>query len=648
MRARRRAARTLLVVLAVALPTSVAGTSTAAVPDPSWIEHLQPQEVLSDFSARTILYNGMRFPTANGATQRSLGKFVAYGTVEPFTSPEGVILARVAESHSDDGVSWSEPAALTIKDEATGMDVPLIVEETDGMFAVQYGNYADIYDDLPALGPFGDPEHAAKANIQFALWYRSLGTPGEAGTSDLGDLRLAFSVDGVSFALDTPLADAGGVLGAGDSTTGPTQIFVNPSAGTCTAASAAFPFNCKIGMVYNVANGGAETIRYAGSNDTSYADDAVEFIGGPVVLDETLALGTASVSMGQVEFRPEGGVALYYSGADAPAGATGCYGGLTFCHHIGLATSLTGTAGSFTKVGTVIDRGLLELFSSDDPSTLRHPNPIVDTSNSGLVDQPFFFTRVTNAVERDLFVARRTMAPPSGPEILISNPVGCPQPAGEIDVIATLRDSIGTPAGIDMSTFSIDIDGGPVAYSATPSLKGAITAPTVQIRGEDALGALGVGDHTLTMSVADFNGNVAVESVDFCLDNLPPDTTIAGPATTVTIAVPLLTSVATYTGTTVDLDSPIQGVRAEVMNPLRQTRSYSFRFVEGQVSNPAGGFSNISVSEDGQEVTWRWIAPTLDVHFLLPGPYTFTFIGTDVNGNFEGPDSDNTGSVLVI
>ncbi len=653
MRRKIRAGATAAVALALLLPAAaVTGGAQASEADPTWVRQEAFGAVRQNFNVRQVLFDGNRFPTTNQQTQRpNLKKYLAFGTMDPFTDPvRDTLVAQVGMSTSDEGRVWTDPVGLTVTDAETGVDVPLIVNEPNGLFSVVYG-------DLPQFSGEG-PE---TFQLQFAIYYRDAGSLATAG--DFDDFHFALSADAQSFTLDDNFAltqDADDpVIPAGASSRGPTQVLFDRSGDDeCAPGTPSFPYGCRAVMVHEI-NDVTGTGLLAGSSiGVAGSPDGLTFFGAGVILAPgEEAWDDVHAGWGQLEEQPDGSFALYYAGAtgsDPPA----CFGGLSACYEIGVATSPTGLPGSFTKASQnpVVPRSLLEFFSPNDPSSVQAPSPV-------FAEDRLFFTRITNGAPdadpiipaaRDLFLAMRVDAPGEGPQIIIDNPVGGVQPQGEVDLRVSLVDTLGTNPGIDDSsiTVTLELDGTGVAepltgWTVEPALYRSLKVPARFLLGEGLLAGLPDGTHLLTISVADLESNVTTETVEILIDTIPPDTEILtapdGPALTIPTG-----SLGSFTGTSVDADSALLGIRATVTNPIGMTKIYESRIEQGQLTRPPQGFSILALEDEGKSLTWRWVDPSPDTHKLLPGPYTVTFQAFDIHTNVESPDTDNTGGMALL
>lgn len=646
-----------LIVAAVVL-TMVSGAAGAnAATTPLWIEQNgngdgETVPILEDFNVREVLFNGSRFPFHHGGGQiqrPTMKKFAAYGTIEPWMDPVGQILARVAVASSDDGTRYEEPRALTIHDSATGEDVPLIVNDATDHFGVVYGN----------LGPRIQGEGPENLDLQFGLYYRDHQAP----TNSFSSLHVALSADGVSYTLDQNLAQSATnpVLNAGEDTFGPTQVILQPSgAENChtTAQPANFPWNCRFVMVIPTVSGGLERMELAGSGD------GLTFAGRAAPVLTPGAAGSWDdkfISLAHVSKISNTSWVMYYSGGNA-ASANQCFNGVSACFDIGVATSADGVTWTKAAHNPITPRALYEDVVPGRRASLWYPVPVNETHpGSGCIPPSgtkHVYLSVIRAngttdpviAQRDFWHAREGVVPGQAPTVRIDNPVNGPQPMAETAVEAYVTDTLGSPPGVNVGTLQMTLDAAPVTgFTSSVSIVGAYKQRAYKIVRPNFLDALADGLHVLTISVSDVQGNVGSSSVTFSIDRTAPETALVTPAASPRIGVPILTSLGAYEGQTTDATSKLLGLRAIVRNPLGLTKSFEVRKqCNGDFGPITSGFSILSQSPDGKAWGWRWIAPTLDPHMALPGPYMVSVVGIDANGTAETPDPQNSAEVLVL
>jgi len=631
------------VAAAVGVIALVAGAGArAADPSPLWIMQDgngkgQTAPLIEGFNVRTVLFNGSRFPLNNGQTQRPhLKKYLAFGTLlEPNPIPADQILARVAMSTSDDGATWTDPIGITVKD-PNGIPVPLIVNDPTDHFDVAFGN-------LPQF--FGNgPEHF---NFQFAIYYRDHLAP----TTDPSSIHVAISADAIDFELDQSIAEGNSpILPPGVATFGPTQVIYQAGgSSSCAATDGNFPWNCRAIMLHT-RNDGMERMAIAGSGDGLTFNGRATPILEPGPAE---SWDDRSVSLAKIQRQPDNSYVMYYSGHRTEESGQ-CFGGLSGCFSLGVAVSTDGL--NFIKAAhnPVTPRALFEdavaLPGDLSNASLWYPTPVKD--GHGRVFLSVIRGNELVAPEdlrRDFWLARITEAPGQEPQIRIDNPIPPFTAPNELDLVAYVTDTLGTNIGVNLATLAVTINGQPIAgVGAEVSIVGALTHRAYKVTRENIFADLNDGTHILILSVADLDGNVASKSIEFVLDRTPPETAITSPAPEMVVGVPLLESLGTFVGDTTDELNPLFQLKAVVTNPIGLQKVYEIRKVGAQFSSPRNGFVILSEHDGGRTWNWKWIAPTLDLHLALPGPYSIQFLGVDSNGNTEQPDTDNTASVLLI
>ena len=662
-RALTRARALALVAVAAMLPIAGASGASAGHLTPSPVAIMQdgdgrgtslPVKIensdqrLDDFFMRSTLFNGNRFPLPNGQTQRpGFRKYASWGTV---TLPSGD--HRLAFTTSDDGVNWTEPVRATIQDEDTGQDVPFIIGNINNLrqFAVVYTpNFID---------------------FQFQIYYmrHDPGSPGDV--YDITNFRRALSNDGVTWvdnpcdpttlvcSLDSdpahPWITGSGSGGHKEGSYGPTDVHYQPNASdaaTCHTGPTG-PWGCRYVMYYDTVGGSNETTGIAWSPDGfTWSGSAAPVIGNgaPGEWDDTYA------TMTHVQRRSAHDFVAYYSGGQAPPSA--CYGGLAPCLSLGTAVSTDGLTFTKTNAAPAINpmtpNDIASSFLPDAPHSLWHAQAVGDAGGG---KAKIFFSLLDDGVGESMLLARQHEVPagPSYINIRIDNPLPGATPPTETVMTAYVTDFAGSPQGIDSASITASLENLDTLV-VTPlgglqkkqSLVGGMTQAAVKVTKTLLWDAIPDGRYGLTISATDLEGLTASKTVEFSIDRTPPDTIVTSDPVTPAIVFPG-GSIGSAEGETVDLTSPVLGVRAIVTNPLGLQKAFDVNYATGQPSNPSGGFTNLVRSTDGRSLTWRWVAPTLDLHMALPGPYIISFIGYDTNGNVEKPDIANTVEVFVI
>lgn len=677
MRARTSRRAALLVAVAAfgaaafVTPNAVADHSVVANDDRQWIAQAgdgggssqsinEPQglPIIEDMNVLSVLYHPRRFPFQTGAARPGFGRYVAFGLTRVQPDPlHDTIVSQLAVSHSENGLRWSAPQPATIRD-PDGVDVPFILNEPDSFFDVVYTS---------------TPVHPQLPLAQFTIIYRTL----DGDIFDIGSLHNAWSDDGQTWYMDAPITqDAANPVITGaccasfkSGSYGPTDLIFQPNrsnAATCATADpdgagplGPTPWNCRWVMLYDATDGATEHVGIASSTN------GLSWRGHPTPL---LAAGAAgawdddAATLAKVRIRPSANGALlgqlydlYYSGGRGPDDA--CYGGLAGCWSLGTATaSNEGLVFTKTAANPVTPHQLLEVFGPDDPHTLWAPSVVDDAGQdgNGSSHSRIYYTRITNGQpgvfpSRDMYLAYTEPAPTQAPRIRISEPStisspGFPQPfrnRADTPIVFTMTDTLGTPGliGVDLSSLVIQIDGSPAAGSiafVSPHLVNALKFPAIRASIDGAANLLTDGLHTVSVQVADLEGNVGVATRSFVVDTIAPATIINSAPADGRIGFPV-SSAGTFVGRTTELPTgtAIDRLDVTVTNPLGMAKTYEVK----------GGLVNKLTPRIWE---WAWVAPTPDTHFLLPGFYQFSFRGADVAQNREEITEDNTISVLIL
>ncbi|HEX9711244.1 MAG TPA: hypothetical protein VGB52_01670 [Actinomycetota bacterium] len=699
MRARTSRRAALLVAVAAlaasAFVTTGAGADHSIAPndDRQWISQAgdgggssqainEPQglPVLEDMNVLSVLFHPKRFPFDNGIARPGFGRYVAFGLVRVNPSQlNDVIVSQLAISHSENGLGWSAPQPVTLRD-PDGVDVPFILNEPRGFLDVIYTPESR----YPAQFPFA----------QFAIVYRTLSSEPQA--TDAADLHIAWSDEGQTWYGDQSIEEDGAnpVLAGGgfkQGSFGPTDLIyqtndklhpsVRPIAENANCATldpdaggpmVASPWNCRVVMLYDaidpagrhqVAIASSPTLGHPGDPENFEPPTPPSFRGTAAPL---IPAGAATewddraATLAKVRIRPNPLDArfplydLYYSGGTTPD--TACFGNALGCWSFGSAISTGGLVFAKTGGNPVTPRELLELFGPDDPHTLWAPSVVDDAGpdGNGSVHARIYYSRITNGSgdvfpTRDMFLAYTEPAPTQAPRIRISEPQVIKSPlfptpfrnqAGT-PIIFTMTDTLGTPGsiGVDLTTLEVLIDGSPAGGGVSflsPHLVNALKFPAIRGSIDAGQNMLADGLHTLSIEVADLEGNVGVATKTFIVDTLPPITELDVVPVDGRIGFPL-SNAGTFTGVTTEPPpgTAIDRLDVTVTNPLGMRKSYEIR---GALVNKV----------TPQMWEWAWVAPTPDLHFLLPGMYTFSFQAADVAQNREDVTEDNTISILLI
>lgn len=605
-----------LVSMLAAMPSA-----SAAADDVNWVVQAgngvgATTALSNDFQAITVLYDGTRFPTCNGATCVSIqgmSKIVAFGvkTVVINGTPKAV-LHRVLLG--DDGVSPQAANASVITDSSTGQDVPFVMSDRGTMFDV-------MADRNQQGGPF-------------VIYHRA--SPLEAYST--GELKRAVSVDGIHWTNETALTDvdaATPLVSASRSSYGPNDIILQTGAGvssTCTSLPLAsnYPWNCKYVLLYDADTLSGQHVAIAGSsNGTAFRGLPFQILspsGGG-------AWDNAFTTMGRIR-RVGSAFQMYYMGGQQPSGA--CIGGDSACFSLGVATSTNGIAFTKSANNPVVASPRYDLLSGPTPSSLGGVSIVED----GGAHAKLYLARRTNNKARSTYLAYTAPAPVQCPSILVASPQDGYLTTKPNPVDVYMNDTLGGAVGVNLATLSLKIDGVAVAgaqyqdtmigtYNNAAFGKRAFV-PTAQ------LSPLAGGAHTFTVSVADFDGNMCSVTTNFVIDSAPPTTLItsspAGPA------ISQLNGVGRFGGTTTDAGIGLLRIRANITNPLGQVKSF-------YSTDPSGWLVTKTTANSWD---WSFVGPVLDPHFALPGEYRISIVGQDLAANQEGSSAANTVTLLGV
>lgn len=651
----------LLVVclLAGALATISAGAGHSIAPadDRMWIAqagngHGDSLPLISGFNVQSVLFHPKRFPRGTSASDARPGftRYLAFGTVAPTQLPGGTndpFRSQLAVAKSDNGIDWTEPERATIQDPG-GVDVPMILNEPDGFLAVTF----------ESAGVFGN---------QFRIHYRILnGNP-----TLISSIHTAVSQDAVTWTSDAPITQGNPPLLKAatfkEHTNGPTQVFFQPERPSFNPACVpADPWVCRWVMLYHASDGQKDYVAIASSNNgTSFQGFLSEGTEVPLLApgpDGTWDDGAATLGKLRLRQNPSEPSSrlfdLYYVGGRA---GSSCGGGTLGCWSFGTATSEDGLVFTKTSANPVTPRGLLEGFGQGQDVTLIHPAVVDDAGQDGNGDihARLLYTRLAEGTDgglvRDAFLAFAEPPPGQAPQIRIASPVGPFQNTSRPRVEVYVTDTLGSSpdvTGVDLRTLDLSVDS--VSLSGgwrfeTPHLVGALKQPSHKIVVPFGVLSLPDGLRVFQVRVNDLEGRSGLATSAFVVDTTPPETRITespdGQRSMCTTTTPQqigcqVGSVGTFRGESIEgsdtSGTAIRGIDVVVTNPLGETRTYlvNERIVE-------------KVEGSEKEWAWRWFGPSPDLHFLLPGTYTFRFLAVDEAGNREKSDDDNTLTLIV-
>jgi hypothetical protein len=402
-----------------------------------------------------------------------------------------------------------------------------------------------------------------------------------------------------------------------------------------------------------------ESTGIAGSgNGTNWFGSQVPLIerGVPAAWDERYATMAHITQLSNHDF------IAYYSGGRAPE--AGCYDGLAPCLSLGSAYSTDGITFFKTGENPVTPNVALFSFLPNPVHSLFHAQAVGDAGGGA---KKVLYTVLDNGTApiappagnfdagESMMLGRQAFFPPApGLRIRVDNPT--PNSTNPVETVLKVfvADDSGINIGVDPLSFSAQFTNLDTAV-VTPilglvrqqSLVGSMRVPGYRVTRPDVWSLIPDGKYELKFTASDLDGNSLSATVVFFLDRSAPNTVVTAEPVSPAVVIPG-GSIAVVEGTSTDSTSPLLGVRAVVTNPLGMQKAYEVNFLAGQPSNPPNGFSNMSLSTDGKQLSWRWIAPGLDLHTVLPGPYTISFIAFDTNRNTERPDSINTVEVFVV
>jgi hypothetical protein len=593
--------------------------------DPNWIVQSgngrgASRPVIAGFNMSTVIFDGLRFAAPNKAPRPGYGKFLAWGTVR---NADGSIQLAMA-SGGDDGLAWTtSPATIT---DPIGNDLPFLV-----------GNGASLDVVFNSGGSFAP---AQAPQVQFAMWYRL----GNADSHTFSSFRQALSADGVHWTdncenttaacpltqsnPDRPVVTATGPAFKRGSF-GPTDVIFNPTGSTSAACVAqSGPWSCQFVMLLDNTDDSLHYVGIAGSGDGK------DWAGMPAPLLRPSPSGWDSTSVTAAHARYDGNrYILYYSGGSGPANACGSRPGP--CLSIGTSTSQDGM--SFPNAAQLATPpSLFDAVAPGAPSSLANAQTV---ELHGLAHALIYLTRQTSDGGADTFIASTTSTPTESPVVTIVSPSSLQTTsATSIDIYAS--DAFGAHVGVAASSVSVAVDGLALGdVSSQTSLIGAYRVPSIALRRPANNLVLADGRHVLTFSVRDLDDNITTVTREFLVDTSAPATTLSTSPSEPRMGYP--NSVGSFAGVTdgsvPSSGAPLARLVANVTDPLGQKTTYS---------NTLHSWNIHRVTD--QKWQWTWIAPASDSAFVIPGTYTFSFLGWDAAGNVEKPNAHNTASILIV
>lgn len=678
----------------VATQTAPAHHAPSSSDESTWIAQAgngvgESLPVIPNFNVQAVLFDARRFPENLNPGGCSLGprpgftKYVAFGTVRR-TLPNGTvdpIVAHLSTSFSENGLHWSPPQPAMIREPETGQSAPFLIADPD---------YFDVV--------FRPAVCGVNTTSEFRIFYRQLGSDPGQPTS----FHTAITEDGVHWADDRAIVSFGGantttlVSGnAGDFnafSAGPTKVVYQPSAPNPGGSACAdtdpdgpgpeesTPWNCAWVMLYHTTDGtgpatGRQYVAIAGAGGMPAAQQqpcappantslCPVFRARPAPILSPGSPGewdSLAATNARLRVRPDPAdpsnrrFEMYYAGASDSAG---CVGGTAPCFSIGTAHSSDGLTFTKSSINPATPRTLFDHFTNRPPSSLFHPLIVDDAGQNGDSHSRIYLTRIDNGdagslPRRDVFLAYTEPPPTQSPRLAIGSPVGPFRSEPDTPIELYLTDTLGSvpsKIGIDLSSLEMTIDGHPVGgYSfEMPSLVTALQHHAIKVTAPAGALMLEDGTHTFEIRVRDRDGNETTATEVFVVDTTPPSTTItkepSGERVTKCQLGPTIVgcqfdSIGTFEGETVD-GTPtgatgLARIQVTATNPLGEQRTY--------VLNERL-FDKVSPTL----WRWRWIAPSADTHFLLPGPYTLTFTGSDIASGVENSSEANTTTVFVL
>ncbi|HVL32136.1 MAG TPA: hypothetical protein VM600_00975 [Actinomycetota bacterium] len=595
--------------------------------------------VIPDFITHTVLFDETRFTVPVVGGPRPLrARYLAWGT---FINPDGQ--KQLGLSQSDNGFSFDTPRACLLR-RPDGVTAPFLMN----------GHFSDVV--FVASG----------TDRVFAIYWFAGGLSPVIG-QDIRAIHRAISVDGCTFEGEVPLAEssAGSVTtGPGSntwkaSTMGPGDVIYQPSGSTAANCAATSPWACRYVMTYSAI--GDTSVSSATSTGLAGSPDGRVWTGmpNPILCPSTPYPGSVcgagqvaswdghTATFGRVRKLAPNTWEMYYAGGTSDVNECGDFGA---CWQIGVATSSDGL--SWQKVTTtepLVRPQLTAAFAPGPRNVTYLPNLVDDQRVSGTTHARVYYSRQSfggpqpsPALARDTFLAETSPVPDVGPSIRIGQPDNGLRPRSETPIDFYLNDSFGSSEaaiGIDMTTLDVTFDGLPFNENGLTFERTIVTsvrAPAgwrVSARGENL--RLPDGPHTFAVRVADLDGNMRTLSTSFTIDTKAPTTTVTSGPASPQLGFP--DSPGTFVGTTTDEGSALSRMRVTVTNPLGHIKRYD---------SPSYGFTIEPLSSS--QWNWRWVAPSLDTHFAVPGEYVFTIGGLDIAGNTEVGNTANTKRVLVL
>jgi len=620
---------------------------------PTWIVQAgngagERSPLLENFSLRTALFDALRFRSFDCAARAGFTKYTSWGVA---TAPAAdVVLDQLVMTRSENGTDWSTPVPNMLRNPDGGL-VPFLLGEGFADIAFQNNTIRPPGAQQTCTAPY-DP-----ARRPFVLYWMA-----GSDSSSVLSIHRAFSDDGVVWEQETPIIQGSdlpqGVFSRGGhpvvggaawkmATAGPSDVIYQPTGSTATWCGAADPlainpWACPWVLVYDAA-GDERNVGLAGSPDgTTFYGLAQPIVsaGAAGQWDDTAA------TFAHVRRAGENGFTLYYSGGDGPP--TECSGGGSACWSIGIATSTDGLVWQKASNNPVTPRALLDAVGQKGPGTLLAAQVVDDAADNGGGHARIFFSRITNGAlpddlpRADTYLAYTSPAPAQTPTIMISQPVGPFRHGADTPIEFYLTDTFGSAIGVDLRTLVVTIDGTAIPWDRVeePHLVGALKFPSLKVTRESGTVVLDDGLHVFTVEVADHDGNVAVASSDFVIDTTAPATVITStPSSNLPRTGFPVGSIGMFRGETAEDEAGVGISKIEVVvtDPLGRQKAYLVSERPELTQKPSDKLWR-----------WTWVGPVADPHFLLPGPYTVTFLGVDIAQNREIPNTENTTTVLLI
>lgn len=623
---------TLAAVMLGMLPIIPADAAT-----PGYVQVRDQAPSLQGFETADLLFDPAGFQV-RGLLGRGY-THAAYGIL-----PNG----QIAVSTSSDGSSWTTPTGARVT-RPGGAQLP---------FTVGVGKRLVV-----AYVTSNTLPHSNR----FLMLYTPSGTIDERSTSNdpvlgssvkrINNLRYALSVDGIEWTEDYDWrvvnnGVSGVITGSGSNTfregiAAPSDLIFNPD-GDCystvvtneLAWGSGSPFDCEFTLIYTAIDAAGNTsVAIAGG--IFFVDIGPEFRGATV---PALSRNQTSWSAGGVDrahvMRAGTSWSMTFSGAPASprcntasdscsAGTASSTNGTTFTPHRPSAASLSASLASSIAGQSVSVHDL-------QPVDLSAPEPRYAASFGGGTWNVYGADTVGTA-----------------PRLTFLEPRAGYVSANEPRISFLLNDDFGTNVGLDLGPLDVRIDGikhsSPMTIQQTPL--GQVTTPGVLFTIPSSQLSLPDGEHVLSVSAADRDGETVSGSSVFLLDRTKPASQIelvemSG------FTFPLNSMWVEGSATDPGAATGLQRMRGTVTNPLGQTRVYEEGFKQTNNVEAGFNFSNFGpITPNGGPASWdyTWAVPMDDeIFWALPGLYTIELQAFDFAGNSEGRSSANSRTMLLI